>query len=300
MTSNTKVTNQTTSERSGATRFFIGLMKVLLLLLFIAAGVFLGYLGWQQITYINTINDVQSQRISRIDQEMVLANDVENQIRASNQTLDADLEALQDQLDELAAANAQMQTTLDEQAAVIDGMTTTGSDLNATIDDLQTGSEALGSALLALQQDITASNADIDSIGATVDDLVNSVAAIDTQIEDLGESVEAAPVVGDEEGEDGTPPTVVVSSSGDFAVWRLWGLVMRTKIHLAENDIEAANDALAIALEAATNLAEDGDDTLTAVQEQLESAAEDLLSKPAAANRTLDETLDALDELLIN
>lgn len=298
MTSNTKGIDQNAPQRSSGTSFLIGLFKFLLLLLFIAAGIFLGYLGWTQFNSINLINDVQSQRISRIDGEMILASDVEAQIRANNERLSEDMEALEDQLSTLTTDINALQNTVDEQAAVIASFEQSSGDIGTTISDLQSGSEALGTALLALQQDIAATNGNLDDIGATVDGLSNSVAAIDGQIDELSAAVDdvvANPPVVAADGEEGT---VIVSGGPDMAVWRLWGLVMRTKIHLAENDIEAANEALGAAVDAATNLAQDGDDALATIQEQLESAADDLLEKPAAANRTLDAALDGLEGLL--
>lgn len=299
MTSNTKGIDQSPAPRSGASRFFIGLLRFLLLLLFIAAGIFLGYLGWQQFNYINLVNNVQSERISRIDGEMILSSDVERQIRANQQEVNDDIKALQDQLTALAAENRSLQNAVDEQASTIASFEQSSGAIDTTVEDLQSGSEALGNALLALQQDISDTNTNVDSIGAAVDGLTNSVAVINRNIDDLSTTladVAANPPVVAAEGEDGTP--VVISAGPDMAVWRLWGLVMRTKIHLAENDIEAANATLTDAVEAATTLATDGDDDLATVQEQLESAAESLLEKPAAANRTLDEALDALEELL--
>ena len=299
---NTTSPSRTRSERSWAARFFVGLFKLLFLLVAIAAGVLLGWLGWQQLSYINTVNDVQNQRISRIDEEVLRQNDVESLIRTSTTELRGEISALSGALDDLTAENQTLRDSLAAQAADITALEGAQEENGIALGNISTSIDSLGSGLLALQSDISTSGSDVDSVGATVDDLLNEVETLSGELEALQASLVISPTTADGEG---VPVVTLAPGEGSgeqFNIWRLWGLVMRTKLHLAENDIDAAEASLASAQTAIADLlageAGDLNEDLTAIEETLATAAESISSKPAVSNRTLDEALDALDALL--
>ncbi len=287
-------------QRSGPARFFIGLFKLLFLLVAIAAGLFLGWFGWQQLSFYNTVNDVQNRRISRLDAEIVRQNEVEQLVREAVGPLRNEIAGLNTAVSRLSEANTALQETVEAQAAEIGALRSTQEETAGGIAALGTDIETLSSGLLALQSDIAANSGDVDDIGSAIDDLLNDFDALQEKVTELEAGVVVSPTTALDEG---TPGVTLSTAAGNpLAVWRLWGLVVRTKLHLAENDITAATASLTEAQAAADALVEGAAagqaDALTEIQTAIDSAADSITGKPAVANRTLDDVLNALDALL--
>lgn len=310
--------NNTSSQqkRSPIARFFIGLIKFVFLIIIIGAGGVLGWLGWQQLTVNAQATEILSNRISNLSAGSIGEGDVQLIVLEETAELRSSMNSLSTALDMAERENGALQdtvtgleATIAEQAVLLAELQSSQTALAERIASNEEGTQTIGSAAQALQNDLSTLQQDIDSVGANVDGLTSGLAAVEESITAL-ESITTTAVVADEaveepvaaDSQDDGASEAPQEISIDVALLRAMSLVMRTKLHIIEDDIEAAASSLALAQVSVEEVIakDDGSkaDSLASAQAALETAVADLENKPALANLSLDEALDSLDTAL--
>ena len=295
--------NTSPQPKRPVARFFIGLIKLIGLLLIIATGAVMGIAGWQQMSSSAQATQYLGQRIDSIKTLVVDEGKIESMILSKTSELNSRINSLSTELAAVERENGVLQdqvsslsATVDAQAAELTAVAGEQEALDGRLTTTEEDAGTLGSAAQALQSDVSSLGQGLDLAGAGLDELYARLNELEGNVTALEASaavtstVEVAVVADESTGEDST---VAVDLSNELAILRLTGLVMRTKLHIAEEDIAAAEASLETAQAAAAQ-----NDSWTEVQDALDSAAADLGGKPALANLSLDEALDALDAAL--
>ncbi len=295
-------------QRSFIARFFIFLFKLILLLVVIAGGIAMGTGAASWINLSNATNNNQTKRLNDMQVEMLGIQQYESQIASVSNKADFidgvvgdvkdDVGSLSTELGELSDAVASQAELIsaqqDQVAALTEAQTGILDDLAAAqidVEELARTADDIGVIVNAVSDDTA-------SVDTALSTLQGQISALETSLADLESSVVvsgtvAAVTVAEETEEEATEETTaaadVAPAQVDLTLVRILGHIARAKIHLLENDVVSAGQAI----EDATSLSTD--ETLSS---SLQAALDNIESKPAASAIALDEAWNALDALL--
>ena len=324
-------------QRPSWVRFLIGLFKFILLLAVLAVGGFLGFLGWQQFDLVNTrfdlVNtqlDSQNERIDLVWDDLLLENEVKSLIRDQVSTevdaLTAEIDAVEGEMVAIDALEESMKTGLaaqqEEIAALQAEQTALAETLTAVSGDvgtLQSEVSAIIETADQLGQDLAGSTESTGQLERTLTTLENQLSTLESDLASLDARVSVIPTstvtttvqaVADEPAETAQDdePAQETANSGtaaaiDYRVVRLYGMIIRSKVHINEGDLNAAAAILEEAQSAVADLSAGAEgetgDTYASVSENLGTAVESLSDKPTLSNLALDDAWSAMDALLL-
>jgi len=297
--------------------------QILLIVVFIAIGGVIGVLAFTQLSSFRLVDESLDLRLSS-NSDLLFAKDNELAIEIANLT--SSVNALSSESSRLSSENEALESTIDEMSALIaaqaEALTTLEegqATVNGRVDEVDAVGQSTTAAAETLQGDLDSLNQTLDTVATGLTTLESTIGSIEGDLlavqnaqdeqqailETIGSGEEV--IASDVDADSGEATVVIeqapaVDLSTELAILRLSGLVMRTKLHLAESDVEAAATSLgnAQALADALNTADDGayGEGLIAVGEALAAAETDLDGKIALANLSLDDALDAIDTLL--
>ena len=158
------------------------------------------------------------------------------------------------------------------------------------VEDLIATSEDLRTNLTSVSQDTTSVNRSLSSLESQISSLEGNLTDLEGSIEEVAASIPVsgtAQIIATEDSAsvaaDAAPAQV------DLTLVRILGHIARAKIHLLENDTASAGEAI----DAAISLSSD-----EALNDSLQTAMDNLETKPAASAIALDDAWNALDALL--
>ncbi len=288
----TKVTQSRQQRPSFFVRFLRALLKTVLILLVIAA---LAVAGWFIFQELNRSYNVLSGRMDRQAEQFASLQD---QLQTQADQLEAVQLTVTDLDQNLARNLDQLQTTVSGNVSRQDEML---ADLTSQINDLSTATQTMTQtiALLndgqsALQQDLIGLSSDLDAQGGTLDNLQGEFTTLQIDGSTLAENVAAFEVELTLADPVGLRQAVLV--------FRLWELVTRARLRLAENNLGMAATDVQLGLAAMPDLlagtSEELAEPLQQVEERLLMAAGNLPDAPLTAVNDLDIAWQELDAIL--
>ena len=312
-------------QRSPIARFFIFLFKFILLIVVIAAGGALGWVGAEWISGNIALNDAQTREINKLQDVAIdqkeLANRVDNMdsgmdfMAGQFDTLSDEADALSDEVSALSdavAAQSELVAAQDAQIATLtEAQTNILNDLAAAqtdVEDLVPTTDGLRETLTASAESSSSVSNSIDAIEAQVSLLDQNLASIEENLASIEATVSMTPTVvvveqdGSEEAGAPVAADVAPSAALDLTLIRLLGQIARAKIHLLEEDSASASAAIQRSIDLSSAAAEaypDQAETIGGMAESLDTALESLESKPAASAIALDDAWNSLELLLI-
>lgn len=314
-------------------RILIGIFKFIVLVLVIGIGGVLGWATYQQFQIIAAADRAQDQQISNFQEtyltEGQIRGIVENMINEDLADVDEDISSVEESVDALESTVSDQDNMLVEQLAQIDVLEATQDELVVSLgllqEDLNTGITGVESTLAEADQTAEQLEEELALRNQSMALVEESLTTLDTQLANLRAEVETlrldlaaiptttvtttVPVVEETPAEavtEESAPAVTASPDAvalvDFRYVRLYGLVIRSKIHINEGDLEAATTAIEDGQLAVAELAAVADgalgEALAVVSENLDIAADSLDSKPTLSNIALDDAWTAMDEVL--
>ena len=288
----------TTTNQSGKLgfikRLFLAFIKLLFLVIVLAALAAVGWFAYQEITRsFNSVAkrmDVSTQRIEETDSEIAaLLTRIDDQqeeiiaLKTAIATQDEHIAALTEESAEEQARQDDMLVALDAQVA------------GSVTDDIS----ALSEGLVALQNDITNNGAQIDELGGKADGLQGDVTKLQGDIDDLNIQLDETQAT-----LANFPAVEIVKMRQILALFRIWELTGRARLRLLEGNAGLAETDVKLALAAANEIvAFNADEELTGlvqpVQERLALVPLSLPDDPVAAARDLETAWESLDEALV-
>ncbi len=293
-------------QRSFIARFFIFLFKLIMLLVVIAGGIAMGTGAASWINLSNDTNNTQTKRLNEMQVEMVGVRQYEDQITSVSNKADFidgvvgdvkdDVGAMSTELSDLSDAVASQAEMISAQQDQVTALTEAQAGILDDLAAAQVDVEELAQTADDIGVIVTAVSDDTASVDSALSTLQGQISALETSLADLESSVvlsgTVATVVAEEETAEDDGATVAADAAPvqvDLTLVRILGHIARAKIHLLENDVVSAGQAI----EDATALSTD--ETLSS---SLQDALDNLESKPAASAIALDEAWNALDALL--
>ncbi len=288
-------TTSQSSKPSFLKRLFQAFIKLLVLIIFLAALAVGGWFVYQEITRsfdsVTTRMDVNTRRIEKTDSDIgALLASIDDQ-REEIAALQVAVSAQDDQIAMLTEESTTEQTRQDDMLAALDAQIA-----GSVAEDIS----ALNEGLIALQNDITNNGAQIDELGGTADSLQADITDLQGDINNVNTQVEET---------QGTladfPAAEIVLMRQTLSLFRIWELTSRARLRLVEGNAGLAETDLELALGVANGiLANDADEELSSfvrpVQERLALAAFNLPDDPVTAARDLETAWEALDEALVH
>ena len=270
-------------------RLLRALVKVFLVIVIIVG---LVAAGWLLFTELQRSFGVVNRRIDRQAEQLIrIKGEVDGMASQDDERLAqiATLEENATELDgQLAAIQAGLADDLARQVELLDALELRVDDLLATT-EVMTGNIAfLGNGVAILQGDITGVYSQIDGIGGEVDGLSNDMATLQENEAAFADELEAADVAGLRRA---------------VLTFRLWELVTRARLRLAEGNYGLASSDMELALLALTDLKanspEQTADALEQAEFRLRLAADGIEEDPETALSDLDIAWGELDQILI-
>ena len=274
-------------------RFLWALVKVVMVLLLVAALGFGGYLGVRELSQsLVQLSADSHETAARVDLLRSDVNDLmENETagRRQSSSFQSDLTAMDGRISAVEREMAADLIRQEEQLAILEERLDEAIAAGAAISE---NISVLNAGIGALQSDIVGYGSDLDSLGGEVDGLQSEVLGLATETETIGASL-ADPLAATED---------VAELRQILGLFRVWELVARARLRLVEEnpglalaDVQAAQGALAAVIDAAPEgLAAE----LEPVQQRLALAAAGLPDDPVTAARDLESGWEALDVLL--
>lgn len=261
---------------------FVGLLVIAALALIVVALIF----GWQTLNReFRTVRTGQTNQAQQTDQlkrdvvRLMEGNPVGQQRQIEG--LESDVVALREEVDALAVEQAR-------QAEVVAALET---DL-AALSSRSASSEAvddLGAALTSLQGDINDNSVRIDDLGGEVDAILGRVSSLEGNTDALAEAL-------------AEPVAEVAELRQALTLFRVWELLARVQLRLAENNLGLAADDARLALAELDALIAQGGpaeaEALGAIRNRLDLVVAGLPDNPEAAARDLVIAWSDLDRLL--
>lgn len=323
--------NNQPPQRPFFVRLLIALLKLIGLILVIGIGVALALAAWQQYQLLDTQNSIRDRRIDGLESNQISENEVRNIVQSMiADGVSGDVTALDDSIDELDDSVSAQETMLASQMADLEALSTAQAELSESLDLLQgqvdsdiegvlSSLEETGETDDQLEREMALRSQSVVRVQQSITDLETQIETLQTELADIqaqmtvtttAAAVEEAPAepveeeaeAEDSESTDAETAVAPAASLVDFRYVRLYGLVIRSKVHINEGDLEAAAAAITNAQGAVAELADGADESLSeslaVVTENLDLAAESLESKPTLSNIALDDAWTAMDELL--
>lgn len=268
-------------------RFLKALLKVMLVLVIIAAIGFITFLIVQELQrsfgVVSGRVDYNQERINEIRDEL---NIIDVTVTAQNEEQNGRLLALESYVETTLAEDlAQKSDTLDEMELQLGTLLSQTQTLEGQVG-------ALNEGMVALQTDINDNNGRIDELGGAVDALGINDEELTTQVAELQSTLDELPL------EDIEQMRQVVS------LFRVWEMVARARLHILENNAGLAevdtNNALTT-IDTLLNSDDTNPDllpTLTLVQARLTLADANLPDNPTMAAFDLENAWFELDTAL--
>lgn len=185
----------------------------------------------------------------------------------------------------LTTADSDLQTVttqLRTQDNVLGSLETQATTAETLFTDLSTNLETISTTVADLQATVEENSGDISTMDATLRSLNSRSLLMDGYIEELQSGATA--------------------DTAALATMRVWSLIMRARLNIAENDLRDAQADIKRAQTAVNALLEAGPaelaEVMTAVQEQLAEASAVVLTDADAANASLEEAWTALDDTI--
>ncbi len=287
------MTKTTDSTQPGfLKRLFLAFAKLFILVLVLVIVVVGGWFIYDEVSRsVDSVAirmELNTQRIERVDDEL-------NGLLTQLDTQQGEIVALETAV---SSQNAQITDLTEdlaaEQAEQADMVTT----FNAEKENFTNEITILNEGLSALQTDVTDNGTAIDALGGTVDGLQSDVTNLETQINALDNQVKEMETALDE-----FPAEEIVQMRQTISLFRIWELISRARLELAEGNAGLAAADVALAIENVDQIVENDDDgTLTEallpVQERLVLAAASLPDDGETAVRDLGTAWEALDAVL--
>lgn len=269
-------------------RLWRALVKTVLALVVLSGLTVAGWLGFKEL---RRSFDVVS---GRTDQNAVQLSELQSQLNEQGNQLDAAMQAIADHDAGLTA----LQTTLNDDIAQQEVMLTALNDqINALIANSATMSDTLAvmnEGQAALQQDVIGHSSELDVLGGEVDGLRQQVTAVQSNEAAFAESIAAF--------EAEITAADPASLRQAIRIFRVWELLTRARVRLAEQNVGLASADLLLAQTALANLLTDDPapqaDALTAAAERLQMAIDRLPDEPTTAVSDLNIAWQELDQAL--
>jgi hypothetical protein len=171
-------------------------------------------------------------------------------------------------------------------------MATIGSQVFSLADDGRSVSETvrlLGEGVISLQGDVNENVGDIDDLGGQLDSLSVEAAELESQIANL-------------EGTISESDQKVIRMKQALYWFRLWELMARARLQIADNNLGLAAADIETALSLASSMPEAATEVeteiLTVITTRLELAAQELPDGPVTAARDLESAWDVVDQVI--
>ncbi len=277
----------TTASKQNSRPFLVRLLIAFFKLVFWAA--LIGGIVGGGMFLLQEIQTLQAANLKQEGQMDLLRSDMENYVLAKQydarvplieqklETLTGDLDTADEDLDDLA-------DELETQAAALDELSTQTAGTSTNLAEVAATVETLSVTFDELQGTVDDTGSDLSAVDAAIGALNSQAAGIAEELETL--------------------QTEAATDTATLVTLRVWSLVMRARLSLAENDARGAQADIKQAQTAVNALIEAGPEDLTeqmtAVKELLDEAAGDVLSDSDAASDSLDDAWVALDETMSN
>ena len=290
-------TSQGLSQQPGPFRRFLGwLVKFIIFLVIIGVLAVVFYYGYQELqkSFLNVHGRVDQQNVE-IEQIKQRLDDQQKQLdeqKAQQQTIQ---QLNSDQNENLSASQKLFQDNFTAQGKLLDAidlqiaaLLTASESMTQTVTILQAGQ-------LALQQDLIGTSGELDILGGEFDGLKSDLDALNASNTTLAETVTAFETELSDADLNGLRQA--------FYLMRIWEMISRARIRLAENnpglaktDVETAQAALTIFIEKSP---EQYVEPLLSIERRLLLASQNLPDTPDLAVGDLDLAWQALDEILV-
>ncbi len=288
--SSATVVSQSNQEGPGFFgRLLRALVKVILVIVIVGA---LLAAGWLLFSELQRSFGAVNGRIDRQAEQMIRFQDELDDMASKDEGQVAQIASFEENVTgfdgKLAAVQAALADDLARQVELLDALELRVDDLLVTT-EVMTGSIAfLGNGVAVLQGDITDLNSQIDDLGGEMDGLNNNMATLQENEAAFASELEAADVAGLRRA---------------VLTFRLWELVTRARLRIAEGNYGLAASDVELALLALTDLkANSPEQTAEALEQaefRLRLAAAGIDEDPEAALSDLDIAWGELDLILV-
>ena len=293
----------TTTNNNDKPGFFRRLFTIIrmtlisLILIVVLAGLAWG--GFLLFEEIDRSLDSISTRIAANNQRIeLLRNDV-NILKAGNPEqvqqiadLETSVATLDEELTAVRAQTSQLSTDLITQEEMLTALQTDLATTQATADTTAGDAATLTTALTAMQEDINNNNSQIDDLGGAVDGLRSDVDQMGDNVANLAPLGELAI----------TADNRVQDMEETLALFHVWQLVSRSRLHLVESNIGLATNDVQTALLATQALAASEttvlSGTLNVIETRLSLTLANLPGNVTSAGQDLTIIWDQLDALI--
>ncbi len=246
---------------------------------------------------VNSVADrveLNTQRIEGINSEW---NNILTDLDTQQSEIDALETAVVAQNDQIAAQNNQIADLIKELAAEQVDQADMAATFNAKNENFNNEIATLNEGLAALQTDVTDNGTEIDELGGTVDGLQSDITNFETQINSLDNQIREM-----ESGLAEFPAEEIGQMRQTIALFRIWELISRARLALAEGNAGLAASDVILAMENVDQIIEsDGGvlaESLLPVQERLTLTVASLPDDADTAVRDLGTAWEALDAVL--
>lgn len=290
-------------ERSFVARFFIFLFKSLLLIAVLIAGGVLGLLGSNWVTRTNKVEIDQNSRLDSLQSEVVKQSELAQQVTtmsAEAESMTTQIGTLNEDTAALAAEVSSLSALVEAQSSQIATLTEAQTGLLDDLANAQNDVENLIETTAGLRRNLTTSAQSSSGVGESIATLEDQVSSLESSLAALQTSITSTQTVTATVVQPAPADQVAAADVApvDLTLVRLLGHVARAKIHLLENDIASAGDAISAALELVDAATDEQVALFAPLTENLEAAQASLDNKPAASAIALDDAWDSLDALL--
>jgi hypothetical protein len=282
------VTPPRQQQRGRFGRFLRALLKTLLALIVIAALVVAGWFVFQEL---RRSFDLVSGRMDRQSEQFT---DLQGDLQAQVDQLKALQLSVANQEENLAKLQTDLSDNVSRQDEVLDALTNQIDELSTAAQTITQTTARLNDGQSALQQDVIGLGSDQDAQGGEFDNLQGEFKALQTNEAALADTVaafEAELTLADPAG-----------LRQAVLVFRLWELVTRARLRLAENNFGLAAADVQLGLAAIPDLlagsSEEMAEPLQQVEQRLLMAADNLPDAPITAVNDLDIAWQELDVIL--
>jgi chromosome segregation ATPase len=289
-----------TQQQSGSVRGFLrALVRTVLTLAIIAGVIAAGWFLFQELQRsfgaVNGRMDSQAEQVAALQSQLNAQAGQLQDVRATVGGLDDNLAGnLQTLQQEVAQNKSDQEVALAGLSAQFDGLGEEVDGLAAGADEMAGSLATLGEGQSALQQDLITLNSDMDAQGGEFDALLAEFEAVQTNERALADQVAAFEVQLNTADPAGLRQSV--------AIFRIWQMVARARLRLAEHNLGLAAEDVQLAQAAAALLLEDAPqplaEQLQPVNERLQMAADNLPDEPVTAANDLDIAWQELDGIL--
>lgn len=284
-------------------RIFWVIRTTLLWLIIMVILLGLGYLGYlgvveaqRSLNSVVTRVEANSRAITELANE-VDAVEADNTMQQDDmRAMGRDVEGLDSRLGTLEGSTvaADLAEQLTRQGEMLNGLQAQLDVANSSDETALGDIASLSDAVTALQADLNANSGQIDALGGDIDRLDNEVTEL------AGQTTETTSTVAE------LQTAVFEDSQGEelrevLALFRVWELITRARLRLAENNVGLAQGDVETAVRTVDRLIGEDEEAATAyatVQGRLALAFANLPGDPTTASADLETAWDELDAIL--